>query len=143
MRLGSIGWSSPLWQESFYPHDMPEEWQLTYFNTQFNCVFLAQADWQQASSDQLSQWNEDTHEQFVFLLESAAQVAVPIELAGKALMVRADDPSILWFSRDSSLKVLADALSANAGDAIQFLVSRDGHLGQMERVATLLEVMGR
>ena len=142
VRLGSLGWSYPAWRETFYPADMPEEWQLTYYNTQFNCVFLARADWQQASPDQMAQWNTDTHEQFVFLLEGEALQPQATELAGKALLMRRDDPRILWFSRDSSLKELAAALSGNTGGMPRFLISRDGDLGQMERVATLLEVMG-
>jgi hypothetical protein len=56
--------------------------------------------------------------------------------------MRRDDPRIQWFSRDSSLKELAAALSGNAAGMPRFLISRDGDLGQMERVATLLEVMG-
>ncbi len=142
VRLGSLGWSNPAWRETFYPADMPEEWQLTYFNTQFNCVFLERSVWQQASPDQLAQWNADTHEQFVFLLESEASLPQPAELAGKALLMRRDDPRVLWFSRDSALKDLAAALSGNSGVMPRFLISSDGDLGQMERVATLLEVMG-
>jgi hypothetical protein len=140
--LGALGWSYPAWREAFYPADMPEEWQLTYFNTQFNCVFLEQGTWRQACSEKLAQWYADTHEQFVFLLEGDASQQPPAELAGKALLVRRDDASILWFSRDSSLKELAGSLSKSAGVMPRFLVSRDGDLGQMERVATLLEVMG-
>ncbi|OYY92569.1 MAG: hypothetical protein B7Y41_15430 [Hydrogenophilales bacterium 28-61-23] len=143
VRLGALGWSDPAWRGTFYPADMPDEWRLTYFNTQFNCVFLAQADWRRASSDQLAQWNADTHEQFVFLLEGEAAQPAPEALAGKALLMRPDDPAILWFTRNSSLKQLAGALSENAVAMPHFLVSRDGDLGQMERVATLLEVMGR
>jgi hypothetical protein len=73
----------------------------------------------------------------------------PVELAGKARLLKRDDAQILWFTRDSSLKALAAALSSNANNANQaeevqprFLVSLDGDLAQMERVATLLEVMG-
>lgn len=142
VRLGSLGWSNPAWRETFYPADMPAEWQLTYFNTQYNCVFLERADWQQASPEQMAQWDADTHAQFLFLLESEAPQSPPAALSGKALLMRRDDPCILWFARDSSLKELAAALSGVSGAAPRFLISRDGDLGQMERVATLLEVMG-
>lgn len=140
VRLGSLGWSIPAWREAFYPADMPDEWQLTYFNTQYNCVFLAQADWHQVSPDQMAQWHADTHEQFIFLLEGEGPP--PAELAGKALLMRRDDARILWFSRDTSLKELATALSGNSAAMSRFLISSDADLGQMERVATLLEVMG-
>lgn len=146
VRLGAVGWSNPAWSETFYPADMPQEWQLTYFNTQFHCVFLPQAFWRQASSDQIAQWNADTHAQFRFLLESTKEAVVqpslPAELGEKAELVQPDDAALLWFTRDSSLKDLAAALSGNSGVAPRYVISRDGDLGQMERVATLLEVMG-
>jgi hypothetical protein len=142
IRLGAMGWTYPAWQETFYPADMPVEWQLAYFNTQFNCVFLARARWQQAGPEQMAEWNADTHEKFLFLLEGGANLPMPTELAEKALMVEPDQASILWFTRDSSLKEMADALSGRAGVQPRFLISRDGDLDQMERVATLLDVMG-
>lgn len=141
MRLGSLGWSNPAWLALFYPADMPEEWRLTYFNTQFNCVFLERAFWRQASSAELAQWYADTHEKFLFLLEGESPFP-PAELKEKAVMIQPDDARILWFARDTSLKDLAAALSGNSGVAPRFLISRDGDLGQLERVATLLEVMG-
>ncbi len=149
IRLGALGWSNPAWQAAFYPTDMPVEWQLTYFNTQFGCVFLEQSVWLHATPEQRLQWHADTHEQFVFLLETDGLQPQPVELAGKARLLKRDDAQILWFTRDSSLKALAAALSSNANNANQaeevqprFLVSLDGDLAQMERVATLLEVMG-
>ncbi len=142
IRIGALGWSNPAWRETFYPADMPDEWQLTYFNTQFNCVFLERAAWQQASPEQLAQWQADTHEQFQFLLESEEALPVPAELAGKALSMRRDAGILLWFSRDSSLKELAAALAEKSGSAPRYLISLDGDLGQIDRVATLLEVMG-
>lgn len=141
IQIGSLGWSNPAWFESFYPADMPEEWRLTYFNTQFNCVFLERAFWQQASSSEWGQWYEDTHEKFLFLLEGEV-LSPPEELKEKALMIQPDDARILWFARETSLKELAAALSGNSGVAPRFLISRDGDLGQLDRVATLLEVMG-
>lgn len=142
VRLGALGWSNAVLQESFYPAGMPEEWQLSYFSTQFGCVFLDNPTWQQAGSEQMVQWNADTHAQFMFLLEGDPLLPLPVELAGKVLMLRRDDSRILWFARDSSLKVLASALLASLDERPRFLLSQDGDLGQMERVATLLEVMG-
>lgn len=142
VHLGAFGWSFPAWQESFYPSEMPEEWQLTYFNTQFNCVFLEQEFWSQASSEEMLRWRDDTHARFHFLLECGDEMSLPVELAGKAEPVHRWDASILWFDRNSSLKELAVVLGGGNGDIPRFAISRDGDLGQIERVATLLEVMG-
>ena len=140
VRLGASGWINPAWQGSFYPVDMPEDWHLTFFNTQFNCVYLDQSFWRNAHAEEWARWHADTHEMFLFLLEGDGPV--PDELVGKTLMIQPDDASILWFSRESSLRELATSLSAGAIGKPFYLISQDGDLGQIERVATLLEVMG-
>lgn len=157
VRLGALDWRFPAWGGAFYPADMPEEWQLTYFNTQYNCTFLEQAVWQQASAAEMTQWHADTHERFRFLLEADPSHTLPPELADKALLISRSDARIAWFSRDTSLKELAAKLTPNAvlpdtnspgsvspetAGSVQYLISLDGSLEQLERVATLLEVMG-
>jgi hypothetical protein len=142
VRLGALGWSHPEWSEAFYPPDMPEEWRLTFFNTQYHCTFLEQAIWRQAGREQWRQWHADTHAAFRFLLEGDAYQPLPAELRDKAVMLRPDDASLLWFTRDSSLKEIAAYLSGSSGIKPRYVISRDGDLSQMERVATLLEVMG-
>jgi hypothetical protein len=121
---------------------MPQEWQLTYFNTQYNCTFLEQAVWQQASEAEITQWHADTHERFRFLLEADANHTLPPALADKALLISRSDARIVWFNRDTSLKELAAKLSPVNAASVQYLISLDGDLEQLERVATLLEVMG-
>lgn len=147
VRLGALDWRFPAWRGAFYPADMPQEWQLTYFNTQYNCTFLEQAVWQQASAAEMTQWHADTHERFRFLLEADASHTLPPELADKALLISRSDARIVWFSRDTSLKELAakltpDTVSPETAGSVQYLISLDGSLEQLERVATLLEVMG-
>jgi uncharacterized protein YecE (DUF72 family) len=142
VRLGALDWRFPAWRGAFYPGDMPEEWQLTFFNTQYNCTFLEQAVWQQASAAEMSQWHADTHERFRFLLEADANHTLPPELADKALLISRSDARIVWFNRDTSLKELAAKLSPVNAASVQYLISLDGDLEQLERVATLLEVMG-
>ena len=142
VRLGALDWRFPAWRDAFYPADMPEEWQLTYFNTQFNCTFLKQAVWQQASAAERVQWYADTHDRFRFLLEADATHALPPELADKALLISRSDARIVWFSRDTPLKELAEKLSPETVGSVQYLISLDGNLEQLERVDTLLEVMG-
>ena len=142
VRLGALDWRFPAWRDAFYPADMPEEWQLTYFNTQFNCTFLKLAAWQQASAAERAQWCADTHDRFRFLLEADATHALPPELADKALLISRSDARIVWFSRDTPLKELAEKLSPETVGSVQYLISLDGNLEQLERVETLLEVMG-
>jgi uncharacterized protein YecE (DUF72 family) len=142
VRIGAVEWRRPSWIGAFYPADMPEEWRLSYYSTQFGCVFLDAAVWRKTSGKELSQWCEDVHSHFVFLLEGEQDSTPPIVLAHKALVIPRDDPRILWFDRNTDLKQLARALASGMTEQEVFLVSRDGELGQMERCATLLELMG-
>jgi hypothetical protein len=131
----------PEWERSFYPQDMPEEWRLAFYNTQFNCVFLSADQWRGVSSEQLKQWQEDTHEPFLFLLEGGPEMSVPGPLQGKALCIAAQDERITWFDGQTDVRQLAGSLK-QWGDGPCFLLSRDGDLPQLERVRTLLGLLG-
>lgn len=139
--LGSLGWAWPEWEHGFYPEGMPPEWRLTFYNTQFNGVFLPVGQWRSAGEDALKQWAEDTHDQFWFLLEGEEGTAVPRPLQGKALCISARDGRITWFDGRSDLKQLAEELRQGQGGS-RFVLSRDGDLAQLERVRTLLGLLG-
>lgn len=140
--LGADGWDRPEWSDTFYPSDMPEEWRLAYYNTQFDCVFLAASVWRQADAATFAAWAADTHEHFLFLLEDARPDDLPAALAGRARGIGRDDSGLLWFDRRTSLKTLAAQMTPPDGEAPPYLVSADGEMGQIERVRTLLELMG-
>lgn len=140
--LGAAGWDWPEWSDAFYPPDMPEEWRLTYYNTQFACVFLAASAWRRAGAAAYEAWAADTHEKFMFLLEDALPEEIPEVLAGRAQGVGRDDPRLLWFDRQTSLKTLSDQLALPGRETPLYLLSRDGDMGQIERVRTLLELLG-
>ncbi len=139
--LGTRGWDWPAWGRDFYPADMPQEWRLTFYNTQFQCVFVPADRWRGATEKELKQWAEDTHDQFLFLLEAEQGAAVPEALQDRALCISALDARITWFDGHSDLKSLAKELKdRRAGPLI--LLSRDGDLSQLERVRTLLGLLG-
>lgn len=139
--LGAKGWEWPAWDGGFYPEDMPPEWRLTYYNTQFSCVFLPSERWRGAEMEEIAQWARDTHDRFLFLLEGEAGGAVPGALLGRALCLPAEDGRLIWFDGRSDLKALAEELRRPASGP-RFLISGDGDLAQLERVRTLLELLG-
>ena len=139
--LGVRGWEWPEWEQGFYPEDMPPEWRLTYYNTQFHCVFMPSDQWRGQTDEVLAQWAEDTHDQFLFLLEGEGGEAVPQPLRGKALCISAQDERIAWFDGQSDIKLLAEGLRQERAGP-RFLLSRDGDLPQLERVRTLLGLLG-
>lgn len=140
MRLGVKGWLWPAWETDFYPQDMPTEWRLAYYNTQFDCVYLEAAAWRDRSQAELAEWAGDCQDGFLFLLEGEDS-ELPESLRGKARMLRAEAAELVWFERGTDLKTLATELQArNPGSTC--LVSRDADLGQIERVRIVLQLLG-
>lgn len=142
VRIGTVDWRDPAWTGPFYPADMPEEWRLSYYSSQYNCVFLKAATWQETEPVELARWCDDVHDRFVFLLEGDENSSLPEALAHKAVVMKPTDSGILWIDRNSDLKQLATEIQSMGNDRDLYLVSRDGDLAQMERLVTLLELMG-
>ena len=63
------GWWALADADSFYPDDLPREWQLTYFANVFPAVLVPGPLWQQRSEDELASWHADVHPGFRFYLE--------------------------------------------------------------------------
>jgi hypothetical protein len=139
--LGALGWDWPDWEGGFYPLDMPPEWRLTFYNTQFQCVFLPAAQWRGATGEALAQWADDTHDRFVFLLEGEDETPVPQPLREKAMCISEKDERITWFDGQTDLRWMAEGLKKQV-DGPRILLSRDGDLSQLERVRTLLGLLG-
>lgn len=143
VRIGAVDWRHPAWIGAFYPDDMPEEWRLTYYSSQYNCVFLPSRDWRAGGPAGLRQWCDEVHARFVFLLENGdAGAAVAGDADGKTRLLASADARLVWFDARSDLKWLAGEVRARAEHGELFLLSRDADLAQMDRVNTLLELMG-
>ena len=63
------GWWALADADSFYPDDLPREWQLTYFANVFPAVLVPGPLWQQRSESELADWHADVHAGFRFYLE--------------------------------------------------------------------------
>lgn len=59
--IGTQGWESQSWLDSFYPEDMPEDWRLDYYSNFFECVLVEESVWQS--------WTEETLEDLVDMFE--------------------------------------------------------------------------
>ena len=69
LRVGAYGWQHPHWLGSFYPDDLPADWQLGYYANEFNTV-LVPAQYLQAEDCDIEQWLDDVHEAFRFYLQA-------------------------------------------------------------------------
>jgi hypothetical protein len=123
---------------------MPEEWRLAYYQTQYPCVWLEERVWRGTPHQEMLNWLNDTRDDFRFVLEGASSAdkdgmdAVPND----ARMITNPDARIIWFDMDTNLESLPRRLlDVDTLDDI-YLICRDANLEALQRVATLLELLG-
>jgi len=147
--LGVRDWIHPEWYGRFYPSDLPQDWALTYFNTQFSCVWLPHARWSQAEHDEISRWAEDTHGDFYFILEhgnaSEESITAVTERLGPriACICEEKSPNLTWFGANPDLKALSKAVQQSGDDSPCILLSSDGDLQAIDQIRTLLDLLGK
>ena len=67
--LGTKGWRHASWEGTFYPDDLPVEWQLPYYSNEFDSVLVPADYFINTDTESLYTWIEDTPEEFKFFLE--------------------------------------------------------------------------
>jgi len=67
--VAARGWSYPSWYGNFYPDDLPEDWQLSYYSNEFDAVVLPASEWVDLDIVEIERWVEDVPEGFLFYLE--------------------------------------------------------------------------
>jgi len=72
--IGACGWEHAHWQDVFYPDDLPPDWRLTYYGNEFGAVLVPAGVWARGSSQDVTQWSEDTDESFRFVLELPSEL---------------------------------------------------------------------
>ena len=142
--IGACGWVHSAWRGKFYPDELPEDWLLSYYNTQFQAAYLPEAVWRAASTETWAQWLNDTRDGFYFVLEPgdaalASPVSERILLATPAWQAE----HVWWLDESPDLRSLAEriGLHAASGEPL-FVFSRRGDLVLLERATTLKQVMG-
>jgi len=66
LQIGTYGWQHDSWLGSFYPEDLPEEWQLDYFSNAFRVVLVPQSEWLSWSTERLQNVMESVEGDFEF-----------------------------------------------------------------------------
>jgi len=142
--VGAMNWDLPGWRGSFYPEDLPDDWLLSYYNTQFQAVYLPAAVWQAASDMDWAQWLQDTQDGFCFVLEPGDGRCIPPVSARVLLATPAWTAAHVWWLDEApDLRILAQRITQQAatGEPL-FVFSRSGDLAQLEKVNSLKQVMG-
>ena len=142
--VGAAGWQHPAWRGRFYPEDIADDWLLSYYNTQFNAVYLPAAVWQAASEATWAQWLYDTLDGFYFVLEPGG--AASVKPASERVLLATppwEAGHVWWLDETPDLRLLAQRITQQAatGEPL-FVISRSGNLALMEQANTLRQVMG-
>lgn len=163
--VAALDWTS-VGLSGFYPDDVPQEWQLTWYANFCMAVVIPPERWLQADSELVAQWCEQTQDNFWFYLlcDTSEQVEQAVDLSyvfnGKfgGLILAADVSVVESLSIPvlhlgssalrctevnlrSARSVINTWLATFSGD--HGLVLLDGQMsGQIKEVQTLLELMG-
>ena len=73
LELAACGWLPADWSCMFYPEDLPEEWRVSYYANEFDCVLLSANDWNVPKA-QASFWKSEIATDFRFYLEITPQL---------------------------------------------------------------------
>lgn len=144
--LGARHWKHGAWQGDFYPPDLPEDWQLPFYNTQFRCVFLPAEIWQQAGEEEIAAWLQETRADFRFVLEgvsgmSEADARKADRFGERGVM--ADRIDIIRMTGDPDLRELAGRMQKAAQNGVAlYVISDDGALPQLRKIGELMSVLG-
>ena len=142
--IGASGWLHPAWRGGFYPDGLPDDWLLSYYNTQFQAVYLPAPVWQATSEATWEQWLNDTQDSFHFVLEPGdAALAQPVSERVLLATPTWEAGHIWWLDETPGLRHLAQRITQQAATGVPlFVISRSGNLGLLEQARTLKQVMG-
>lgn len=149
--LGACDWRHPEWLGPFYPEDMPEEWQLAFYQTQFSCVWMENIAWSSADAAERQAWQADVGSGFRFLVGanpeadgiSAIEFHRDAEALNEGRLVISDsDAGIIWFDMHTDLGELTQRIKDAVGAEPIYLISRDADLDKLSHVSTLLGLLG-
>ncbi|HEY9098790.1 MAG TPA: hypothetical protein VIN38_07965 [Thiobacillus sp.] len=142
--VGAVRWDHPHWHGGFYPDDLPSDWMLSYYNTQFQAVYLPTEVWQSCTDETWAQWLTDSMEGFFFVLEPASNGQAQPS-SERVLMATAawEKEHVWWLDERPDLRALAQRITqqATAGMPV-FVFSRAGNLNLLQQVNSLKQIMG-
>jgi hypothetical protein len=114
IRLGAYGWRHKHWLNTFYPEDLPEDWQLTYYANEFNTVLVPADYWRVNEPPDCEHWLDSVHDDFRFFVECHAGMLDYVSLSELSECLKALQPQL------SALVFLDDKQQMSASVKNQF-----------------------
>ena len=84
IRIGALGWKHDHWLGEFYPEDLPEDWQLSYYSNEFPAVLVPENDWKE-NVENLDEWAEEVSDGFRFYFQVADECVPDVAEINKQL----------------------------------------------------------
>lgn len=91
MLLGAYGWIHDSWNGTFYPEDLPQDWQLSYYSNEFNAVLVPVGVWSEdfcatnEASFSCEDWLDSVSDEFHFYIECRTDMLSKILLSDISL----------------------------------------------------------
>ena len=105
LNIGAYGWKHENWSGGFYPDDLPQDWQLTYYSNAFNCVLVPVEYWCEREVPDCEDWLESVHDEFRFHIACDERLleCVPLEeLKASLNILKPVLASLVFLPADSS-----------------------------------------
>lgn len=143
---GTVGWTGNDLFHAFYPEDMPEDWKLAYYNTQFRCVYLPVNIWTDFKGSDIAALHDETRDGFRFVLgdgsENDRNNIININMLSDKFVAE-NEVDLCWLDQTMILRELARRMQSaiNTGQPL-YLISRDCDWTLLRQVNELIEVLG-
>ncbi len=147
IRVGACDWQHAHWQGSFYPEDLPEDWQLSYYANEFSVVLVPEVRWRAEAAD-FDEWLDQVPQGFQFyflrsevkLTDSAVEVIFGDAFGGFVAPQGTDDIALIGFATKSLREWKSWLLSASC--SVIFINDENLSVKQLADFKSLLELMG-
>jgi uncharacterized protein YecE (DUF72 family) len=143
--VGYADWRHAAWRGAFYPPDMPEDWQFDFYQSQYRCVWLEAAAWQAITLPGWEALAAESTPAFRFVLEAVPEgvpLAVSALLGARLVVMDRAASALLYLDREADLKALAQRMGSASQSAPIFVIVPPTAPATMEKVETLLEILG-
>jgi len=67
--IGTRDWQNTDWAASFYPENLPEDWQFCFYSNQFRSLLVPAYTWASVTKKDISSWIEDSDTEFKIVCE--------------------------------------------------------------------------
>lgn len=101
MLLGAYGWMHDSWNGTFYPEDLPQDWQLSYYSNEFNAVLVPAGVWSEdfcatsETSFSCEDWLDSVSDDFHFYIECRPDMLSKISLSDISFQAFSENLQIL------------------------------------------------